>query len=462
MAEEEEIDEKGHHEKSDKFNEPYDYSQVDPLTAIGFQVEQDSKYYINPPKDITTYPMYIENPEKHEKKMGTFISYTLNGTDVIEKMSRRYSDFLALYEKLVQRWPGVYIPKIPPKIIGKNTSRKRIKRRMRLLNRFCLNLSNIDYLYSSDEVSLFKSNSQDLANSLYKLPELNLEELLNRMKQAFPSYNENYDILIGKPKINEFDNFLKKYLKTIDLFQKSVETAVEKKQNEKKKYIELINGLVEYEKNSILIYTDSSIENLIFNNPSYTEFSEKIKLLDKELINPFTAFKDWLEEEVLDAEAISLAIKGINEFIEKDDKCRQKLEALETELKKVESGGSSLKTLFKKKENVIADILKEKEDTNKTLENYEIIVKILADNMEKQIDEFKIEKTNSYYRYLKIFAILQKESNRFIRELWTLIKTALNEIAPHAPQANEEYFAQPISQEDNEVEQMDADEADGD
>ena len=70
------------------------------------------------------------------------------------------------------------------------------------------------------------------------------------------------------------------------------------------------------------------------------------KLLDKELINPFTAFKDWLEEEVLDAEAISLAIKGINEFIEKDDKCRQKLEALETELKKVESGGSSLKTLF--------------------------------------------------------------------------------------------------------------------
>ena len=82
--------------------------------------------------------------------------------------------------------------------------------------------------------------------------------------------------------------------------------------------------------------------------------------------------------------------------------------------------------------------------------------------MEKQIDEFKIEKTNSYYRYLKIFAILQKESNRFIRELWTLIKTALNEIAPHAPQANEEYFAQPISQEDNEVEQMDADEADGD
>ena len=449
-------------QQTEKDNEPYDYSQVDPLTAIGFQVEQDSIYYLNPPKELITYPMYIENPEKHEKKMGTFISYTLNGTDITEKMSRRYSDFLALYEKLLQRWPGVYIPRIPPKLMTKNTSRKRIKRRMRLLNRFCLNLSNIEYLYTSDEVSIFKGNTQDVINSINKIPEYNLEDLLNRLKQAFPSYNENYDILIGKPKINEFDNFLKKYLKTIDLFQKSVDLAVEKRKTEKNNYIELIKGLVDYEKNSILMYTDSNIENLIFNNPSYTELSEKIKILENELINPFTAFKDWLEEEVLDAEAMSLAIKGINEFIEKDEKCRQKLETLETELKKVEGGGSSLKTLFKKKESVIAEILKEKEETSKTLENYELIVKILADNMEKKIDEFKIEKTNSYYRYLKIFAILQKESNRFIRELWTLIKNALNEIAPHSHQANEEYVVQPISQEDNEVEQMDAEEVDGD
>ena len=62
------------------------------------------------------------NPEKHEKNIGAFITYTLNGTDILEKISRRYSDFYALYEKLVQRWPGVYIPRIPPKLIAKNTS----------------------------------------------------------------------------------------------------------------------------------------------------------------------------------------------------------------------------------------------------------------------------------------------------------------------------------------------------
>ena len=152
MAEEEE-DLKS--QQTEKDNEPFDYSQVDPLTAIGFSAEPGDIYYINPPQELSTYPMYIENPQKIEKnKLGVYISYTLNGTDITEQMARRYSDFFALYEKLIQRWPGIYVPRIPGKKITKNTSRKMIKRRMRLLNRFCLNLSNIDYLYSCDETSI--------------------------------------------------------------------------------------------------------------------------------------------------------------------------------------------------------------------------------------------------------------------------------------------------------------------
>ena len=126
MTEEEEI-------SGEKENELNDYSQIDPLIAIGYQAEPDSIYYINPPQELSTYPMYIENPEKKEKNIGSFISYTLNGTDITEKMSRRYSDFFALYEKLVQRWPGVYIPKIPPKIMTKTTSKKTIKISLKLI-----------------------------------------------------------------------------------------------------------------------------------------------------------------------------------------------------------------------------------------------------------------------------------------------------------------------------------------
>ena len=455
MAEEEEGDGKNH--QNEKDNEPFDYNQVDPLAAIGYSAEPGDIYYINPPQELSTYPMYIENPQKNEKKVGTsYISYTLNGTDITEQMSRRYSDFFALYEKLLVRWPGVYVPRIPPKKLTKNTSRKMIKNRMRLLNRFCLNLSNIDYLYSSDETSLFKGNTPDLANAITKLPDLSPEDYLAKLKDAFPQYNENYDILIGKGKINEFDIFLKKSLKNIEVFQKSVESAAEKREHEKKKYVELMNGLVDYEKNGIISYVEDN-NSLIFNNPSYSELAEKVNKLKDEMINPYTAFKEWLEEEVLDAEAMSIAIKGINELIEKEDKYRQKLESIESELKKLEGGGSSLKTLFKKKGDVISSKQKEKEETQEKLDNMSLIVRIVADNMENQIEEFKNLKTQTYYKYLKIFAILQRESNRVIRELWTLVKNALNEIAPNAAQANEDYVTQPISNDPNEDEQMDAD-----
>ena len=133
------------------------------------------------------------------------------------------------------------------------------------------------------------------------------------------------------------------------------------------------------------------------------------------------------------------------------------MDTVEADLKKLEGGGSSLKTLFKKKEDVIASKMKEKEETQEKLDNIALVVKIVADNMESQIEEFKNLKTQTYYKYLKMFAILQRESNRVIRELWTLVRTALNEVAPNASQANEDYVAQPISNEQNDEEQADAD-----
>ena len=96
------------------------------------------------------------------------------------------------------------------------------------------------------------------------------------------------------------------------------------------------------------IYADDNNVNLIVNNPSYTELAEKVNKLKDEIINPYTAFRDWLEEEVLDAEAMVLAIKGINELIDKEEKYKQKLESTEADLKKLEGERSSLKTLFKK------------------------------------------------------------------------------------------------------------------
>ena len=439
-------------EKNTQPNPPtgdINYSKNDPLEAIGYSAEPGDIYYMNPPKQLSTYPMYIDNPKKVDKTMGSYIAYTMDGTDITEQLTRRYSDFFALYEKLLQRWPGVYIPRIPPKKMTGNQDPILIKTRMRLLNRFCLNLSNIEYLYKAEETNIFRNNIPDVANAINKLPELNYSDMLNRMKEAFPEFNENYDIIVGNRKIMEFDQFLKKCQKNIEEFQNSVNSASEKREIEKKQYLEMIHGFLNYEKNNMIAYVDSNETSLIFYNPSYSSLSEKVLTLKHQMINPFIAFKNWLEEEALDVEAMQVAIKQINQLLEDESKLKDKLDVLENDIKKGQSGQVNfLKGLFKKKEEIIAQTEKEKEATEQKIKDLQVIIKIVGDNMENQIEVFKKEKTQNYYKYLKMFAILQRESNKVVRELWTLVKNALNDISPNAGQ-DEEFQAQPMMNEQN-------------
>ena len=424
------------------------YNITDPLEAIGYQAEPGDIYYMNPPKQLSTYPMYIDNPKKIDKTVGSYISYTLDGTDLTEQLVRRYSDFFSLYEKLLQRWPGVYIPRIPPKKITGNQDPNMIKTRMRLLNRFCLNLSNIDYLYKAEETTIFKNNIPEVSNSINKLPELSYADLLSRMREAFPEFNENYDIIVGKSKITEFDIFLKKCQKNIEEFKSSVNAASEKREIERKQYLEMIQGFTNYEKDNMISYTESNESALIFTNPAYSSLSEKVLKLKQEMINPFVAFTNWLEEEELDVEAMQIAIKQINQLLEDEEKLKEKLIGLEEDIKKGQSGQVNFfKGLFKKKEEIIAETEKEKEVTEQKIKDLEVIIKIVGDNMENQINIFKNEKTQNYYKYLKMFAILQRESNKVVRELWTLVKNALNDISPNAGK-DEEYQAQPMNQEE--------------
>ena len=403
---------------------------------------------MNPPKQLSTYPMYIDNPKKMEKTVGSYIGYTLDGTDLTEQLVRRYSDFYALYEKLIQRWPGIYIPRIPPKKITGNQDPSMIKTRMRLLNRFCLNLSNIEYLYKAEESNIFRNNVPDVANAINKLPELNYADMLARMREAFPEFNENYDVIVGKSKITEFDQFLKKCQKNIEEFMNSVNTASEKREVEKKQYLEMIHGFSNYEKDNMMTYADNNEGSLIFYNPNYSSLSEKVLKLKQEMINPFIAFKNWLEEETLDVEAMQIAIKQIYQLLEEESKLKEKLSGLQEDIKKGQAGQVNFfKGLFKKKEDIIADTEKEKEATEQKINDLEVIIKIVGDNMENQIEVFKNEKTQNYYKYLKMFAILQRESNKVVRELWTLVKNALTDISPNAGQ-DEEYQAQPMNEQE--------------
>ena len=47
------------------------YTKTDHLASIGFQAQPGDIYYMNPPKELSSYPMYIASPQKTDKAIGT-------------------------------------------------------------------------------------------------------------------------------------------------------------------------------------------------------------------------------------------------------------------------------------------------------------------------------------------------------------------------------------------------------
>lgn len=132
---------------------------------------------------------------------------------------------------------------------------------------------------------------------------------------------------------------------------------------------------------------------------------------------------------------MQVAIEQFYGLLKQEEKLKAKLVELEEDVKKGQQGQVNIfKTIFKKKEDVIAETEKEKEITQQKIADIEEIIKIVGDNLENQMEIFKNDKTNNYYKYLKIFSIMQREANRVIREIWSLVGSSLKDIMPNYDQ----------------------------
>lgn len=400
----------------------------EPSEKIKTDLSSDEGIYkMNPPRKLETYPMYIDTPIIGEG-IKKHVQYSLMGTDIQEALKRRYSDFYALHEKLLERWPGIFVPNIPPKVVVGNLDADIIAYRIRLLNRFCLDLSNIKYLYESEEVKLFQSNTNDVAKAIEKLPKLTYSQILDNYKKAFPDFVESYDALIGKSKILEFLSFLKKNLINLKTFNETIIKTVEKREEEIEKYIELIKNFKEYESNNILSYAHQE-EKLIFANSNNTVLNEKIEKIKELLLNPYIILEIWIEEEELDTDAMICVINSLIKLQENLEKLRQRSSAIDIEQKKAEVGQTSfLKSIFKKKDEIINQLNKEKETVEDNIKNLSEIIRYSTFSLENQMNKFKEDKIANYFRHLKIFILLQRKNDKNVIDIWRNVKESLSKV----------------------------------
>jgi PX domain len=133
-----------------------------------------------------------------EKDGGTFKKkytvYEVSGTDKSKefRVDRRYSDFFALRNKLVENWPGYFIPPIPEKKSTGNLEKEFVEMRQHMLNHFMARCGKMPHIWNSKEMEVFlKTTSGDVAKAIESIPKLSPTEIYERNKTLFPEHDKD-------------------------------------------------------------------------------------------------------------------------------------------------------------------------------------------------------------------------------------------------------------------------------
>ena len=349
----------------------------------------------NEPEIYVSDPVYIKDGVKG------YTSYTLNGSRVPEALNRRYRDFDALRKKLVERWPGVFIPNIPHKKKVGNKEKGIIGMRVELINRFLKKLSKIEYLFNSEEMELFLQNSSSVSKTLEGIKLENYEDLLKRYSQAFQDYDDNFDIKAGKEDQEKFFKKLNDIYPKIKNFRSFIKQAKERYKNEQENYLEVINMLSLYEKETVNNFVNNDENKLVFFNMKNIELCKNISNAQEKVINPYERLYDAISEDYLNTEAMMEALQSLKDLQETYNKLSKKLQ----------SGKSkNLSTC-------------DKESLEKEVNDLGEIIKIGTFNMQNTIDNFKVVSLDNYYAELSRIDGDTEKNAKIFDDLWeTVVK----------------------------------------
>lgn len=137
--------------------------------------------------------------------------YDVTGSDKHGAFSvkRRYNEFNELRNKLVENWPGYFIPPIPEKKSTGNTTPEFVKQRQHMLNHFFERLAKMPHLFYSSEVQEFlRFTGSDLGKHLGAIKSLTPTQMFERNKSLFPEYDRELNEKVEKS--------VKKYFQTLE------------------------------------------------------------------------------------------------------------------------------------------------------------------------------------------------------------------------------------------------------
>ena len=349
--------------------------------------------------------LFVSNPVLNKDGVTQFTSYTLQGSKIPDPVSRRYRDFDALRKKFVERWPGVFIPNIPHKKTMGATDKDIVDLRIEMINRFLKKLSNIDYLFNSDEMELFVQNSNNVPKTLDNIKQDSYMDLLKKYTSTFTDYDDNFDTITGKTEQDEFYKKLNVMYPKLRSFRAFIFQEKERYKSVQENYLAVVNMLSLYEKEIINTFVNNDENKLVFFNMKNIDLCKNISNAQEKMINPY----DRLYKNLQDIY----------------NKLTKNLTSTNVQLNDLQAGKTNVKSLlsFKGRDDNINKLMQEKEKLEKDIENLGQVIKIATFNMQNQIKKFKIVCLENYYGELSRIEKDTEINAKIMDELWdTVVK----------------------------------------
>lgn len=352
-------------------------SQINPSTPDYFLLDNDSKIEIDPHKDKSKY-------------IGSFISYDINivssskPSNKFTKCTRRYDNIKKFYDKLTNRYPYIYLPKLS----SKKFTVKIIENESFLLIRKKELCFLLNYIYSSVKLAKLPECVLFINSSLFK------EEYFTNTKNDF-----TYELKITHSKITNAWNSLKNY------FSKEEEKdAKQMEYNLMFKYYEGLYKKIDSIKGELMVIREN-LSQLNFNYNNLTSNFNYLKDIDSintnliencEEVNNEMSKVNYDDFNVLfdDFLIYDLSLKGIVNLLSRYINFCHLYNTLSKEFKNYQKN----KSLY----SVDVEKIKERGKEKKTL---------FENQINEQINEFVSMYNNTFDKFLQNFTDFLKKSN---------------------------------------------------
>eukprot|EP00828_Plagiopyla_frontata_P035368 TRINITY_DN4642_c0_g1_i2.p1 TRINITY_DN4642_c0_g1~~TRINITY_DN4642_c0_g1_i2.p1 ORF type:complete len:338 (+),score=85.03 TRINITY_DN4642_c0_g1_i2:373-1386(+) len=311
------------------------------------------------------------------------------------------------------------------KAVGNLTNQFIEKRRVHLED-FCQRIARLPYLYYSEEFQIFARNQgQAVKEQLGALKKMNNVELIDRFQNAFAQLSGleiNTDIVL---KISTFKNYLTKIGQMLKNFSKMAKNAYTARIDANEKFAIFMNYMMpEYEKNCLTEYVPIGDDKLIFGNgqdAKIIHYQQKIKELNV-ISTSFTDLSKHIKREKLDLEAFTDVMAQKKNFETKKEAGQQKQKALQLELQKVLAKGQvGVQDKTVKFEQQIAEVGAEIEQLQFICDIITVILGYI------EIDKFKEEKSEGYFKLLKDISVQEIKSAEMQIDFWTKVMNTCSE-----------------------------------